>query len=68
MTTAPGICLLSISFCMTVRMRWRRSADMPAEAGDALGKSANTGDKLVNVSKRKTSQGRRGNKHVMWNL
>jgi hypothetical protein len=41
---------------------------MPAEAGDALGKSANTGDKLVNVSKRKTSQGRRGNKHVMWNL
>jgi hypothetical protein len=68
MTTAPGICLLSISFCMTVRMRLSRSADIPAEAGDAVGKSANRGGKLVNVSKRKTSQDRRGNNDVMWNL
>jgi hypothetical protein len=53
---------------MTVRMRLSRSADIPAVAGDAVGKSANRGGKLVNVSKRKTSQDLRGNNDVMWNL
>jgi hypothetical protein len=41
---------------------------MPTDAGDAVGKSASTGGKLVNVSKRKTSQGRRGNEDVIVNL
>ena len=39
-TTAPGMFLASISAWMTGRMRAKRSAEKPLEAGEAVGMSA----------------------------